>query len=53
MDNKAHVLSAIRRHVWAGTYEAEEIAIVVGEKFFPPGRPTTTNCGPGSAKTDQ
>jgi len=38
MDNKADVLSAVRRHVWAGTYDAEEIAVIVGEEFFPPGR---------------
>jgi hypothetical protein len=38
MDNEANVLSAIRRHVWAGTYDAEEIAIIVGEEFFPPGQ---------------
>jgi hypothetical protein len=38
MDNKANVLSAIRRHVWAGTYDAEEIAIIVGEEFYSPGQ---------------
>jgi hypothetical protein len=38
LNNEAHVLSAIRRHVWAGTYDAEEIAIIVGEEFFPPGQ---------------
>jgi len=38
MDNEADMLSAIRRHVWAGEYDAEEIAIIVGEEFFPPGQ---------------
>ena len=38
MDNEANMLSAIRRHVWAGAYDAEEIATIVGEEFFPPGK---------------
>jgi hypothetical protein len=38
MDNEADVLSAIRRHVWAGTYDAEEIVLIVGEEFFEPGQ---------------
>jgi hypothetical protein len=38
VDNKANAISAIRRHVWAGTYDAEAIAIIVGEEFFPPGQ---------------
>lgn len=38
MDNEDSVLSAIRRHVWVGTYDADEVAIIVGEEFFPPGQ---------------
>ena len=37
MDHEEDILSAIRRHVWVGTYDAEEIVIIVGEEFFPPG----------------
>lgn len=38
MKNEAYALSAIRRHVWAGMFDAEEIAIIVGEEFFQPGQ---------------
>ena len=38
MENDAHALSAIRRHVWAGWYDVGEIAIIIGEEFFEPGQ---------------
>jgi ankyrin repeat protein len=36
MDDNAEALRAIRRHIWAGFYDAEEVAIIVGESMGEP-----------------
>ena len=36
MDDKAEALRAIRRYVWSGSYDAEEIAIIVAESMSEP-----------------
>lgn len=35
MIDKAEALEAIRHHVWAGFYDAEEVAIILDESFEP------------------